>query len=133
MSQENVEIQNPVVRRGIWAFENDTDTFRDSLHLDVAWFPLEDDHTPVYGIEAAMRSRSQWFDSWDEHRLDLEDVFEDGDNVVVTFHVTARGKGSGVEVDIRFHSHFKVQDDKVVYIYEHEDRTQALEAVGLSE
>jgi hypothetical protein len=36
-------------------------------------------------------------------------------------------------VDIRFYAHFKLQDDKVVYIYDHADRAAALDAVGLSE
>jgi ketosteroid isomerase-like protein len=48
-------------------------------------------------------------------------------------HVTARGKASGVEVDLRLHYQFKVRDDKVVYLFEHEDRAEALEAAGLSE
>ena len=45
-------------------------------------------------------------------------------------HIAARGKGSGVEVDIRFYAHFRLHDDKVIYIYDHADRTAALEAVG---
>jgi hypothetical protein len=55
MSQENVELDNVVVRRWFWAFENDTDAF------------------------------------------------------------------------------LKVRDDKVVYIFDHEDRAAALEAAGLRE
>ena len=45
----------------------------------------------------------------------------------------AQGKASGVQVDVRLYFHFKVRDDKIVYIYEHQDRTEALEAVGLRE
>jgi hypothetical protein len=29
--------------------------------------------------------------------------------------------------------HFKLRDDKVVYIYDHADKAEALEAAGLSE
>ena len=43
----------------------------------------------------------------------------------------ARGRGSGVAVDVRLYFHFKVRDDKVIYIFEHRDRASALEAVGL--
>jgi ketosteroid isomerase-like protein len=130
---ENVEVENVVVRRCIWAFENDTDAFRDTLHPDIEWFPIEEDRTPSYGIEAALRNRSQWFETWGEHRLDLEEVIEGGDSVVLTIHITARGKTSGVEVDIRFYAHFRVQDDKVIYIFDHEDRAAALKAAGLSD
>jgi hypothetical protein len=44
-----------------------------------------------------------------------------------------RGRGSGVEVDVRLYFHFKVRDDKVVYIFEHRERASALEAMGLRE
>jgi ketosteroid isomerase-like protein len=88
---------------------------------------------PTKGIEAAMWDINQWLDAWDEHRLDLEEVIEDGDNVVASVHIKARGKASGVEVDVRFYPHIKVRDGKVVYIYDHEDREEALEAAGLRE
>jgi ketosteroid isomerase-like protein len=133
MSTEEVEVRNEVVRRFFWAFENDTDAFRDTLHPDIEWYPIEEDRTPSYGVEAAVRNRSQWLDTWDEHRFDLEEVVEGGDSVVVLVHITARGKASGVEVDVRFYAQFKLRDDKIVYIFDHEDRAEALEAAGLSE
>ena len=34
---------------------------------------------------------------------------------------------------IHFYAHFKLRDDKVVYIFDHGDRAAAIEAVGLSE
>jgi ketosteroid isomerase-like protein len=133
MSRENVEVKNAVVRRWIFSFENHTDAFRDTLHPEIEWCPFEEDNTPLYGIEAAMRSRNRWLDTWGEHRFDLEEVIEAGDSVVVLAHVMARGKGSGVEVDVRLYMQFKVRDDKVVYIFEHRDRAAALEAAGLRE
>lgn len=126
-------MRNEVVRRWFWAFENDAEAFRDALHPEIEWFPIEENHTPSYGIEAAMRNRNQWLDTWDEHRFDLEEVFEEGDSVVASVHITARGKGSGVKVDVRFHAQFKVKDDKVVFIFDHEDKAVALEAAGLRE
>jgi ketosteroid isomerase-like protein len=133
MSQEEVEIRNEVVRRFTETFESDTDAFRDTLHPEIEWFPIEENHTPTYGVEGAMRLRNQWLDTWDEHRIEVEEVVEEGDSVVALAHVTARGKASGVEVDLRLHYQFKVRDDKVVYLFEHEDRAAALEAAGLRE
>jgi hypothetical protein len=80
-----------------------------------------------------MRSRRQWFETWDEHHLALEEVIEEGDSVIAAIHITARGKASGVAVDVRFYAQFHVKDDKVVYIYDHEDKAAALEAVRLQE
>ena len=129
MSAENVE----VVQRWIWAFENDADAFRDILHPDIVWFPFEDNHTPSHGIEGAVRVRTHWLASWDQMRGELEEAVEGAGGVVASVHVTGRGKTSGVEVDVRLYLHFKVQDGKVIYLYEHEDRPSALQAAGLRE
>jgi ketosteroid isomerase-like protein len=132
MSQENLEVHNKAVRRFFSAFENDTNAFRNTLHPEIEWFPIEENRTPTRGIEAAMWNRNAWLDTWDEHRLDLEEVVEEGDNVVALVHITGRGTGSGVEVDVRFYAQFKVRNGKVIYIFDHEDRAAALEAAGLS-
>jgi ketosteroid isomerase-like protein len=63
----------------------------------------------------------------------VEEVIEDGNDVVARVHIKARGQGSGVEADVRFFAQFKVRDGKVAYIYDHNDRAAALEAAGLSE
>ena len=133
MSQENVEVRNDAVRRFFSAFEGDDEAFRDTLHPEIEWYPIEENRTPTRGVDAAMWNRNEWLDTWDEHRIDLEEVAEEGDSVVVSIHITARGKISGAEVDLLFYAHFKLRDGKVVYIYDHEDRDAALEAAGLSE
>jgi ketosteroid isomerase-like protein len=133
MSQENVEVRNEAVRRFLSAFESDSDVFRDTLHPEIEWYPIEENRTPTKGVDAAMWNRNAWLDTWDEHYLDVEEVIEDGDDAVVGVHITARGAASGVAADVRFYAQFKVRDGKVVYIYDHEDREAALEAAGLSE
>jgi ketosteroid isomerase-like protein len=133
MSQENVEVRNAVVRRLFWAFENDTAAFREALHPEIEWFPIDENRARLYGIEAALRNRNEWLDTWDDHRFDLEEVVEEGDSVVVSVHIRARGKMSGALVHVRFYAHIKLRDDKVVYIFDYADRAAALEAVGLSE
>ncbi len=133
MLQESVEVRNKVVRRWFRAFEDDAVAFRDTLHPEIVWFPFEENRTPAYGIEGAMRNRNQWLEIWEEHRFDLKEVVEDGDNVVVLVHITARGRASGINVDFRLYAQFTVQDNKVIRIYDHEQRVSALEAAGLSE
>ena len=133
MSEENVEVRNEAVRRFFGAFEDEDDAFRAALHPEIEWYPIEENRTPTRGIDAALWNRNQWLDTWDEHQLDVEEVIEDGNDVVARVHITARGQGSGVETDVRFFAQIKVRDGKVVYIYDHEDRAEALEAAGLSE
>jgi ketosteroid isomerase-like protein len=127
MSEESIEL----VRRAIWAFENDADVFKSMQSSEGVWFPFEDNHSPSYGIEGAMRIRNQWLDAWSEYRSEIEDVVAEGENVVVSLHATGRGKTSGVPVDVRIHFHFKVRDGRIVYTYEHLDKAAALEAAGL--
>ena len=133
MSQENVRVKNDVIRRWLWALENDTDAFRATLHPEIEWFPIDENRRRLYGIEAALRNRNEWFEAWDEHRLEVDEVAAEGDSFVLLVHITARGRISGAEVDVRFYVHAKLRDDKVVYIYDHEDKAAALEAAGLSE
>ena len=122
-----------VVRKWISAFQDDTEAFRETLHPNIEWCPFEDNHTPSYGVEGAMRIREERLDSWDTMRSEVEEFVESGDDVVVSLHVIGRGKTSGAEVDVRLYVQFKLRDGRVVYIYEHVDRAQALEAAGLRE
>jgi hypothetical protein len=119
MSEENVEVRNEAVRRLFGAFEDEDDAFRAALHPEIEWYPIEENRTPTRGIDAALWNRNQWLDTWEEHQLDLEEVIEDGDDVVTHVHIKARGQGSGLETDVRFFAQFKVLDGKVAYIYDH--------------
>jgi ketosteroid isomerase-like protein len=131
MSQKSVEIRNQAVRDFLAAFEDDDDAFRAVLDPGVEWYPIEENRTATHGVEAALRNRNEWLDTWEEHELDVDEVIEDGDDVVAGVHITARGRGSGVETDVRFYAQFKARDGKVAYIYDHDDRSEALRAAGL--
>ena len=129
MSQENVEI----VRSAFEAFEDDEEAWLQTLDPDLVWYPIEDGHTPARGIDGAKQVRQRWLDTWEGHSIAIEDLRGAGENVVGTVHVSARGKGSGVEVNLRVYSHFKVRDSRIAYSFEYPDRASALEAAGLSE
>jgi ketosteroid isomerase-like protein len=133
VSVESVEMRNEAVRRFVSAFEGEDDAFRAALHPEIEWYPIEENRTPTRGVDAALRNRSEWLDTWDEHELTVEEVIEDGDDIVAVVHITARGHGSGIETNVRFYAQFKVRDEKVAYIYDHEDRAAALKAAGLRE
>jgi hypothetical protein len=62
-------------------------------------------------------------------QAEVEEVVGDTERVIATVHVVAQGKASGVKVDVRLYFHFKTRDDKIVYVYEHQDRAEALEAL----
>jgi len=129
----NADLRNDAVRRFLEDFEADDAVFARTLHPgEFMWHPIDENRVALHGIEAAVRNRNAWLDTWDEHRVDVDEVIEEGENVVASVHITAQGKGSGARADVRFHIHVKTRDGKVAYIYDHEDRAAALEAAGLS-
>ena len=128
MPQENVEI----VRRWLWAFENSDEVFAELTDPQIEWAPFEDNHTVHHGLDSAMRIRSGWLDPWAEHRIEVEEVLGRGSDVMAALHLRARGEGSGIDVDVQLYGHFKVRDGRVVYLFEHQDRDEALKAAGLS-
>ena len=128
MSRENVE----VVRRSLEAFEDDQDAWLQTLDPELEWYPVEDGHIPSHGFDGARGVRQRWLDTWEGHSIEVEELTGQGENVLGTIHLSGRGKGSGVDVDLRVYLHFKVRNGKIVYCYEYERREDALEAAGLS-
>jgi ketosteroid isomerase-like protein len=85
------------------------------------------------GHEAALRIRERWLESWESHEIEVEELMDGGDDVVGVLHLRGRGRASGAEVDMHFFMHWKVRDGKIVYLYEHADRGEALRAAGIEQ
>ena len=132
MSQENVEL----VRRAFEAWNRqDPEAVRESfspdLEIDASDRVLNPD---VYqGVEGFMRMRREIGQVWDEFRVEVEDLFEAGEDVVVFARALGRGRASGVEVDFRSAWLMTLLDGRVTRARLYRDRAQALEAAGLSE
>ena len=133
MVNVNVPLRNEAVRRFLAAFEQDDDAFRQTLDPEIEWCPIEENRVPLHGVEAAVRNRNAWLDAWDEHRLDVDEVVENGDDVVALIHLAGVGRRSGTRGDVRFYAQVKVRGGKIAYIYDHEDRAAALDAAGVSD
>ena len=130
MSQENVE----VVRRAI-VYEYDGVGGRAEAEAifdpQVVLNPIDEAASSGF---AAMRSdMERWASAFDELKVTIEELIDAGDQVVVVAHHKGRGHASGVEVDTRFYEVYSVREGKVSRVDEYIDRTEALEAVGLSE
>ena len=65
--------------------------------------------------------------------MTTEEFIDAGDRVLVTANHRGRGRGTGIEVDRRFHLVYSLRNGKVARSDEYADRTEALEAAGLSE
>jgi ketosteroid isomerase-like protein len=135
MSQENVE----TVRDALVAYNRgDLDAFLDEYWADdIDYRAVEgapDDHGPIHG-KAEMRAYMQdWFDTFDDLKVEPLEVIDAGqDQAVAVVRFGGRAKLSGVEVDLTFAALYTVRDGKVSRGREYWTKEQALEAAGLSE
>jgi uncharacterized protein len=83
------------------------------------------------GIE---RWRRAVIDVWESFHGEVEELIDAGDKVVTAVMIRGKGKGSGVDVAMRVFQVWTVRNSKVVRLAGgYRDRSEALEAVGLSE
>jgi ketosteroid isomerase-like protein len=146
MSQENVELV-----RGLLP-SRDTDLvalFRDeatATALAEAVAPLfhEDFEAVVQdwapgqrvryaGLEGFRAAWLDWLDPWESYRTDVEDAIDAGDEVLVLVRDYGRRAGMAVEVSLMGASVWTVRDGKIAKAAFYPNRSDALEATGLSE
>jgi ketosteroid isomerase-like protein len=132
MSQENVE----VVRRDVAARGA-----REWSTLHAIWHPeiqlvLVGGSGTFQGIDEITRFLDSLSDSYDEYRVEADEMIEAGDCVVTVERVAGRGlKGSDAQTWIHtdLFRVFSFEDGKILKITEYPSRDEALEAAGLRE
>jgi uncharacterized protein len=128
MSEENVK----VVRRIFEAYvAGDPEKTLADADPEIVWNPVEE--TPTQGHDAVREYLRRWEADWEDLRTVAEEFLDAGERVVVTVHFAGRGRGSGIDVDVRLYEVWTFRDGKVVRMDEFTGRTEALEAAGLSE
>ena len=134
MSRENMEI----VRRATEAMlSGDAATALDALDPDVEW------HATVGGLEEGRVARgheevaqafADYFAIWERIELRADDYIDaGGDQVVVFFHEVAKGRQSGAVVETDTGTVNTVRNGKIARVRSYMQRSDALEAAGLSE
>jgi ketosteroid isomerase-like protein len=134
MSEENVEI----VRRVYVALsQGDEGRLRD---LAVPEFVGDFSRRLVEpsvlrGRDEAFAFLSQLRETWDDWPVwEPQELMDADDKVVALVRTSARGKGTGVEVEAHVWNLWTFRDGKLVELsYFGDDRAAALEAAGLSE
>jgi ketosteroid isomerase-like protein len=134
MSQENVE----VVRRVLRQFsDQDIDAMLADVDPEVA-IDYSESNAPdasVYHGHAACRAFVQGrYEDFEERRFDAVELIDAPPNaVIVVGLMRGRGRASEAEVEARSVTVWTVRDGKVSNVKLYQTRTEALEAVGLSE
>lgn len=129
MSQENVDL----VRRGI---EN-VDAFWAMLDQHVIWdlrtWPRLDLDNVYVGREAVIKASRHYWGTWEDYRVEAEEVLDAGQSVVVILHEYGRGKGSGVPFDKLHPQLWTFRGGRIIRWDSFQSRADALGAAGLAE
>ena len=134
MSRENTEI----VRRATEAMlSGDAATALEALDPDVEWHAtvggLEDGRV-ARGHEEVAQAFADYFAVWERIELRADDYIDaGGDQVVVFFHEVAKGRQSGAVVETDTGTVNTVRNGKIARVRSYMQRSDALEAAGLSE
>jgi ketosteroid isomerase-like protein len=131
MSQDNVEI----LRRHDEHFRRTGKPQWETIGPEIE---IHDHDIPDAGIYRGHAGWREWLahfgEAWESFTVEMEEYVDAGDDKVVTLvRLSARGKGSGVEVDRRDGIVWTLSDGKVVRLDYYGSRAAALEAVGLKE
>jgi ketosteroid isomerase-like protein len=85
------------------------------------------------GAEGFVRFRDEIAEAWERFQLEIEQLFDAEAQVVVFVRSIGTGRGSGVEVDFRSAWLVEVSGGKITRGRLYRDRSEALEAAGLSD
>ena len=116
-----------IVRRFLRAGVDEAMPYADPA---IVWNPIEE--LPTQGHEAVRASLADWKAEWEDYEVMPEEFVDGGDHVVVTVRLRGRGRGSGVQIDARFYDVYTLRDGRIVRMDQFSERSEALEAAGLS-
>ena len=133
MSQENVEL----MRKGVEAFNSgDPGAVAEFAHPEAQ---LEESTPGLDRVYVGPEGFRQWYqaaviEAWEDFRVDVEEFRAlDHEQVLVHARLRARGRQSGVEVDMPTFQVIGVKDGMVARRRLYFSEAEALEALGLSE
>jgi hypothetical protein len=132
MSHENVEIVREIYAdpRGLIG----TASERAAPHVEFDFTDVYPDRPVLKGVEEMRRFRETGPWSGSPIHIEPERFFDVDDERVLAFvRVSATGRDSGVEVDLKPAHEFTIRDGLLVRFKAYRDREAALEAAGLRE
>jgi ketosteroid isomerase-like protein len=137
MSQENVEAVRRVIEahdRGDFAMVFAAYDPGIEWHLTQGWAPASDFEPVYHGHEGVRTFWRTWFAAWETASFEYEEFIDAGDSVVAILSQRVCGRTSGLELEWNSYGQvWTIRDGKVVRVEFFPTRSDALEAVGLSE
>ena len=137
MSQENVEI----ARRGYEALNDayKTGNFKDAVERfcdpDIVLTPsgILPESSQMHGHDGLVRFVTLQTEAFDDYRVEPQAFIDAGDRVVVPVRVGGRAHHSGLDVAFEVVQVLTARDGKWTRIDIYPSKSEALEAVGLSD
>jgi ketosteroid isomerase-like protein len=129
---ENVE----TMRAALAAFNRrDGESFGVRFASEVEIVPVRAalEGTTYHGPEAAAQYCAAVDATWENLRWEVEDIRDGGDWVLALGRIRGLGRDSGAEVDARAGWVARFEDGAITNFHTYADRSEALEAVGLTE
>jgi ketosteroid isomerase-like protein len=127
MSQENVEIVRGAVQ--------DLETFWALLDEYVVWDLRESQTVDLDGVyigrDAVIQASRHYWGTWDDYKVEAEELIDAGSSVVVVGSESGRGKGSGVPIERQLAQLWTLHRGKIIRWEIFADKITALEAAGL--
>ena len=128
MREEDLE----AVTRGYEAWnKGELGAVLELMDPEIEWAPgVESPEAGVFtgrdGLAAFVKS---WAESFDDFRLEPEEVTVEGDRAIVLLRQSGRGRGSGIELDIRTVHVWTIRDGVAVAWAAYRSRKDALDAI----
>jgi len=103
------------------------------LHPEVEWQTTWPGLAPaVHGVEGVRRWAEEFLAPWDWAQFDVRELIEvDEETVFVWSHARARGKGSGVVVEMDIYDVLTFRDGQIVLRRTWTDRAAAVATAGI--
>jgi ketosteroid isomerase-like protein len=118
------------------AATGDWEPFLETIHPEIEWFPhdLFPEQEVVHGRDGVRaRFKLMWQD-FEQIEFEPEEIIDAGDDTfIVRLYISARGKGSEVEVENRVYQVMRYRADMLVRLNWYSTREEALEVAGISE
>ena len=119
-----------MVRRGIADVEAFWAMLDDYVVWDARDFPFPDSLGVIVGRADVIENSRRYWGTWDDYRLEVEEIVDRGSRVVIAVRERGRGKGSGVPVDRRWAQVWTFGRGRIIRWELFPDLPSALEAAG---
>lgn len=134
MSQENLDL----LRRGFEYVVRTGELSPDTVQPDLVWDTTTFTSAGLnlkqcVGLAETNRWLAEWTGAFENWSLEIEEVFDEGEQVVTFVRQRARASQGGPELEMRFAQVWTFREGLIERMEMYLDRSEALKAVGLSE